>query len=199
MPAKSSFSCPDIGRSPGLHYQFGDQSQRLILPREILQMINEYIMGGRTDRPNYLSSVPAQLCRVISTWNCIFTPALYAHYRFHGSVNDLASLCGFLRTLVQHRHLATFVKELTLTTWGIHEEIQFDPRHVRQNLLLWWKCLDVFDQYWAIRWLEQTEHDSLVNRQAYQAFCEPCFEGDCSISEELKSAHAVAHYRLHWR
>ncbi|KAL4960047.1 uncharacterized protein BDV14DRAFT_149455 [Aspergillus stella-maris] len=194
-------SSPDVGRSLDLHYQFGDQPQRLILPPEILQMINEYIMGGRPDRPDYLKSVPPQLCRVNSTWNRIFTPALYAHYKFQGGINNLSSLYNFLHTLVHRPERSKMVQELTLTTWDIHEDLQFEPRNLRQTFLLLWRYTDIFDRCWAIRRLKQTDHNSLANRQAFKSFCATCLWSDGTIKTEwkepLKAAYAVAHDKIH--
>ncbi|KAL4958185.1 hypothetical protein BDW69DRAFT_179964 [Aspergillus filifer] len=196
-------SSPDVGRNLGLHYQFGDQPQRLILPQEILQMINEYIMGGRPDKSDYLESVPPQLCRVNSTWNRIFTPALYAHYKFQGGINNLSSLYNFLHTLVHRPERTKMVQELTLTTWDIHEDLQFEPRNLKQTFLLLWRYTDIFDRCWAIRRLKQTDHDSLANRQAFKSFCGTCLWSDGTIrtewKEPLKAAYAVAHDKIHWQ
>ncbi|KAL4945095.1 hypothetical protein BDV06DRAFT_55445 [Aspergillus oleicola] len=200
MPTECS---PVVGRSLGLHYQFGDQAQHLILPPEILEVINEYIMDGKPNKPNYFGSVPAQLCRVNSTWNRIFTPALYAHYRFQGGINNLSSLYNLLHTLVRRPDLAAMVQELTLTTWDIHEEIQLEPRSLRQTFMLLWRYTNVFDGCWAIERLKQTDHDSLANRQAFESFCATCLKSDGSIKkkwkEPLKAAYAVAHDKVHWQ
>ncbi|RDW83799.1 uncharacterized protein DSM5745_04125 [Aspergillus mulundensis] len=114
----------------GVAYQFGDQPSDLILPQEILNMINEYIVGGRPGKPNYFGRVPGHLCLVNSTWRRIFTPALYANFRFTGNVNDLPSLWGFVRTLYQNPELGSLVKELTLTTWDIHAPFTLEAKDI---------------------------------------------------------------------
>ncbi|KAL4905245.1 hypothetical protein BDW74DRAFT_178250 [Aspergillus multicolor] len=114
----------------GVAYQLGDQPTNLILPQELLDMINAYIVGGRPGKQNYFGRVPAQLCLVNSTWRRIFTPLLYATFRFTGNVNNLLSLWSFIRTLYQNPELGPLVKELTLTTWHIHEPLTLESKDV---------------------------------------------------------------------
>ncbi|KAL4917689.1 hypothetical protein BDW62DRAFT_201481 [Aspergillus aurantiobrunneus] len=123
--------------SPGITYQFGAHSK--LLPQELIDTINAYILGGRPDGRHEFGSVPAQLCRVNSHWSRLFTPILYAKYQFNGNLNNIGSLWSFLRTLVQRPGLADLVQELTLTTTETDEPFEPDNAH---------RIVDFLREYW---------------------------------------------------
>jgi hypothetical protein len=102
-------------------YQFGRVPPHLQLPQELIDLINEYVTGGRPDRPHYFGSVDPALCLVNKQWNRIFAPLLYTQFQYHGNVNKLHTLWRFLRTLVESPRLAGYVQELWLTTSEILE------------------------------------------------------------------------------
>ncbi|KAI9376730.1 hypothetical protein BJX61DRAFT_538635 [Aspergillus egyptiacus] len=93
------------------------------LPPEVLELIEEYVMGGNPDRPDFDGSVPGSLCRVNSLWHQRYNPLLYQHFTYHGTAIQTSHLLGFLRTISQSPHLATQVQELTLTTSQWHEHV----------------------------------------------------------------------------
>ncbi|KAL2871458.1 uncharacterized protein BJX67DRAFT_377227 [Aspergillus lucknowensis] len=182
-------------------YQFGDQPKRLRLPPEILNLINEYIVGGRPDKPHYFGSVPAYICLVNKLWNRIFTPILYTQFGFHGDINKVWSLWAFLRTISQRPDLAAHVQELTLTTWDIYEP--FEPHNMRRAFNFIWRYSDLFQNLGPTH----THLGDHYNRnrsaadQAWDWFRQVCLTQAGTIrakwKSSMKSWHANALYEYH--
>lgn len=149
--------------APVLEYQLGIKSARL--PQEVLDMINQYLVGGNPKAPDFMGEVPAHLCRVNSTWHSTFTPMLYANYRYEGDVNRIGSLWCFVRTIVQNKDLASLVRELTFTT-------KFTSRHLEKKTRE--GAFEILRQY----------------KDKFQKYCQgyPARNGDCSIPDDMTLA-----------
>ncbi|OJJ04808.1 hypothetical protein ASPVEDRAFT_86188 [Aspergillus versicolor CBS 583.65] len=129
--------------APVLDYQLGIKSARF--PQEILDIINQYIVGGNPRASDFMGEVPAHLCRVNSRWHSTFTPMLYASYRYEGDVNQIGSLWCFVRTIVQRKDHASLVRELTFTTKSTHRDLGVKEKARAFELLIQHKC--TFQRY----------------------------------------------------
>jgi hypothetical protein len=158
-------------------YQFGNLPK---LPLEVLDQINEYITGGNPHKPYYFGSVEPALCCVNSLWNRIFTPLLYTQFSYHGNINNVWSLWGFLRTLSERPDLAAQVNELTITTWDIYEP--FVPE----------------DMAWESNFISRCSHLFLAEAESSQgglrAYLTQAGHIRAAYREHMKAWHANAHY-----
>jgi hypothetical protein len=161
-------------------YQFGNLPK---LPVEVLDQINEYITGGNPHKPYYFGSVDPGLCEVNSLWNRIFTPLLYTHFSYHGNINNIWSIWGFLRTLSERPDLAAQVNELTITTWDIYEP--FMP----------------LDMAWDSNFITECSHLFRAEAESSQgglnAYLTQAGHIRAAYREQMKAWHANAHYMWH--
>ncbi|KAL2830315.1 hypothetical protein BDW59DRAFT_158644 [Aspergillus cavernicola] len=188
----------------GYTYQFGNQPNHLMLPMEILHIINEYVAGGRFNKPNepgnFSGKLPPHVCLVNRHWSHIFTPVLYTHFMFHGNVNKLKSLWGFLRTVVQRQELAAHVKELTLTTWDIFAD--FHPDDMREAFMLIWENTKLFDMFCTPETLKPTRNAATLPEMAYAWFRANYLNKSSETIKHgqragIKAWYAKAFYKLH--
>ncbi|KAL4883968.1 hypothetical protein BJY04DRAFT_183609 [Aspergillus karnatakaensis] len=126
-------------------YQFGEGPEHLILPQEIVDIINEYVVEGRPDDVHFSGSVSKQLCLVNRYWNRVFTPKLYARFEFPGDINKLDSLWFFLRTLVQRPDLAALVRDLTFT--AIHRRTRLETKKMMKPFRTAWYSSSDLQEY----------------------------------------------------
>ncbi len=146
-----------------LDYQLGIKSAGV--PQEVLDIINQYVVGGNPNASDFTGKVPAHLCRVNSTWHSTFTPMLYASYRYEGDINRLGSLWCFVRTIVQRKDRASLVRELTFTTRSKGTHL---GKEMREG------AFGILRQY----------------KDTFQKYCQdyPARDGDCSIPDNMTLA-----------
>ncbi|KAJ0425216.1 hypothetical protein BJY00DRAFT_308543 [Aspergillus carlsbadensis] len=158
-------------------YQFGNLPK---LPLEVLDQINEYLTGGNPHKPYYFGSVDSALCEVNSLWNRIFTPLLYAQFSYHGNINNVWSLWGFLRTLSERPDLAAQVNELTITTWDIYEPFVST------------------DMAWDTEFITEFSHlfrvEAASSQGGLSAYFTQAGHIRAAYRERMKAWHANAHY-----